>query len=415
MKIPNILKHSFNMLVHSKLRSWLTILGIFIGIAAVVAIISLGQGLQQSVNSQIQGLGQDIITISSGSSRAFGGGEGRAAVNVKTLSDKDIQALKLVPGIKAINGIVSGRVTIKYQSESTSSSIQGSNPDLFNEFTTSAIQSGRYLSQGDAKSVIIGDRLATNVFKTSLGAGSIITINDKPFKIIGILAPSSSIGGGSDNGIYMTIKDAREVLGNTTSLKSDEYSSISIKVNDPNYINETSNSIEEALMNSHHVAKDKEDFSITSALALQERFSSITGGITLFLGVIAAVSLLVGGIGVANTMFTSVMEKTRDIGVMKAIGATNSDILLIFLFNSGMLGLVGGLLGIMFSIPLALLIPYLGVRLGFGASGSNFTIPINVGLLAFAVAFSITIGMISGAIPAYRASKLKPVDALRYE
>jgi putative ABC transport system permease protein len=403
------------MLVHSKLRSWLTILGIFIGIAAVVAIISLGQGLQQSVNSQIQGLGQDIITISSGSSRAFGGGEGRAAVNVKTLSDKDIQALKLVPGIKAINGIVSGRVTIKYQSESTSSSIQGSNPDLFNEFTTSAIQSGRYLSQGDAKSVIIGDRLATNVFKTSLGAGSIITINDKPFKIIGILAPSSSIGGGSDNGIYMTIKDAREVLGNTTSLKSDEYSSISIKVNDPNYINETSNSIEEALMNSHHVAKDKEDFSITSALALQERFSSITGGITLFLGVIAAVSLLVGGIGVANTMFTSVMEKTRDIGVMKAIGATNSDILLIFLFNSGMLGLVGGLLGIMFSIPLALLIPYLGVRLGFGASGSNFTIPINVGLLAFAVAFSITIGMISGAIPAYRASKLKPVDALRYE
>lgn len=135
--------------------------------------------------------------------------------------------------------------------------------------------------------------------------------------------------------------------------------------------------------------------------------------ITLFLGVIAAISLLVGGIGVANTMFTSVLEKTRDIGVMKAIGAKNKDILLIFLFNSGMLGLVGGLLGIAFSILISLVILLLEISLG--SDGATLAMPINTWLLLFGVAFSVAIGMISGAIPAYRASKLKPVEALRYE
>jgi putative ABC transport system permease protein len=412
MKFSKILNLSFNMLLHSKLRSWLTILGIFIGVAAVVTIISLGQGLQASVNSQIQGLGQDLITISSGSSRAMGPeeGGGGARTNVKPLSDKDIQSLKLVPGIKSIDGVLNGRTTVKYQSEMTSLSIQGHDASVFKDFITTELESGRYLTSGDAKSILIGNGLANKVFKEKLVVGSILTINNKPFRIIGILASSSGFGG-SDNGIYMTTKDAREILGDSTTLKSNEYSSISVKVTDAQYVQEVSDNIEIALINSHHVAKGKEDFSITSALALQERFSTVTNGITLFLGVIAAVSLLVGGIGVANTMFTSVLEKTRDIGVMKAIGAKNSDILLIFLFNSGMLGLVGGGLGIIFSLLVTLLSSYIGTAIGL----SNFTIPVNIGLMLFAVLFSIGIGMVSGAIPAYNASKLKPVEALRYE
>ncbi|VVB77676.1 MacB-like periplasmic core domain protein [uncultured archaeon] len=413
MKLSKIMKLSFNMLLHSKLRSWLTILGIFIGVAAVVAIISLGQGLQQSVNSQIQGLGQDIVTISSGGGRAFGPGEGggRASTNVKQLSDKDIQALKLVPGVKYINGMISGRATLKYQSETTTASIQGYDLSTFKEFVTTDLDSGRYLSSGDVRSIVIGNGLANKVFKSKLETGYLITINDKPFRVVGILATSTGLGG-SDNGIYMSTKDARDILGNSITLKPDEYSTITLKVTDAAYINDISTAIETALINSHHVTKDKEDFSITSAAALQERFSTITAGITLFLGIIAAVSLLVGGIGVANTMFTSVLEKTRDIGVMKAIGAKNSDILLIFLFNSGMLGLVGGGLGIIFTTLLSFAVPYLGVSLG---NGVPLTIPINIGLMLFAVIFSVAIGMASGAIPAYRASKLKPVEALRYE
>jgi putative ABC transport system permease protein len=406
------------MFSHSKLRSWLTIIGIFIGVAAVVAIISLGQGLQENVNSRLQGLGQDIITIDSGSSRAFGfgeGGGGQAQTNIIQLNDKDIQALKLVPGVKFINAVVSGRVTVTYQSQNISLSVQGDDSSVFKEFVTTSLESGRYLSSGDSRAVVIGYSVAHSTFRTELNIGSLISINGKPFRVVGILASSSGLGGGgSDRGIYMTTKDARDILGTTIDLKPNEYSSITVKVSDPTFVNETSTGITNALRNSHHVAAGKEDFSVTSAQALQSRFSSVSQGITLFLAVIAAVSLFVGCIGVANTMFTSVLEKTHDIGIMKAIGARNSDILLIFLCNSGMLGFVGGLLGILFAILIAGIVPSLGLSLGGGA-GEVYTMPINAGLMAFAVLFSVALGMFSGAIPAYQASKLNPVEALRYE
>ncbi len=395
MNILRIFKLSLNMLLNSKLRSWLTIIGIFIGVAAVVAIISLGEGLQQSVNSQIQGLGQDIITISSGSSRAIGPRhdlQGAVRTDIKQLSEKDIQALNLVSGIKYIK-----------------LSIQGYDPALFKEFVTTSLLSGRYLSTGDINSIVIGNSIAQSVYKRKLEIGYFLTINDKSFRVVGILSPSSGFGS-SDNLIYMSTKDAREILSETITLEKDEFSSIGVKVDNPDFIEETTENIENALRNSHHVAKGKEDFSIISSLGLQQQLSAITVGITIFLGVIAAVSLLVGGIGVANTMFTSVLEKTKDIGIMKAIGAKNSDILLIFLLNSGMLGLVGGLLGIIFAILISLLMPFVG--LSFGPGGSTLTMPINQSLLLFGVIFSILIGMISGVIP---ASKLKPVDALRYE
>lgn len=403
------------MFLHSKLRSWLTILGIFIGVASVIAIISLGQGLQQSVSSQIQGLGQDIVTISSGASRAFGPeerGSSSTATNVKKLSDKDIQTLKLVPGVKYINGIVSGRADVTYQSETASLSIQGYGPLVFKEFVTTSLESGRYLSPGDANSIVIGNGLAHKVYTRGLDNGYILKINNETFRVVGILESASGFGG-SDNTIYMSTSDAREALKNTLSLGSNEFSSISVKINNAEFVKQITSDIEDALRNSHHVVKGKEDFSVISSAALQEQIGTIMSVITLFLGVIAAISLLVGGIGVANTMFTSVLEKTRDIGVMKAIGAKNKDILLIFLFNSGMLGLVGGLLGIAFSILISLVILLLEISLG--SDGATLAMPINTWLLLFGVAFSVAIGMISGAIPAYRASKLKPVEALRYE
>jgi putative ABC transport system permease protein len=415
MKLSRILKLSVNMLVHSRLRSWLTIIGIFIGVAAVVAIISLGQSMQQNVNSRLQGLGQDIITINSGSQRAFGPGEGGgadAAINVKPLSEQDINALKLVPGIAYINAAVSGRIKVTYQGANASLSVQGDDPAVFKEFVTTALESGRYLTQSDSRAVVIGNRVAYNIYKKPLSVGSLLVINDKTFRVAGILSSSSGFGG-PDNGIYMTTKDARDVLANTTDLKANEFSSITVKVSDVNFINETTTNIQNALRNSHHVASGKEDFSVTSALALQERFSSALSGIVLFLGAIAAVSLLVGGVGVANTMFTSVLEKTKEIGIMKAIGARNSDILLIFLLNSGLLGLVGGMLGIFFGVLATFSFPYIGISMG--PAGLTFQTVVSPELLVFGVLFSIAIGMISGAIPAYNASKLRPVEALRYE
>jgi len=414
MKLSRILKLSVKMLVHSRLRSWLTIIGIFIGVAAVVAIISLGQSMQYSVNSRLQGLGQDIITISSGSQRAFSPieGGGGAAINVKPLSEQDISALKLVPGIAYMNGAVSGRVKAAYQGANTTLSIQGDDPAVFKEFVTTTLESGRYLTQSDSRAVVIGNRVAYDTYKKPLSIGSMLVINDKTFRVVGILSSSSGFGG-SDSGMYMTTKDARDVLANTTDLKANEFSSITVKVSDVDFINETTTNIENALRNAHHVASGKEDFSVTSALALQERFSSVLSGMVLFLGAIAAVSLIVGGVGVANTMFTSVLEKTKEIGVMKAIGARNSDILLIFLLNSGLLGLVGGIIGIILGVSATFLFPYIGISLGPG--GSTFQTIVSPELLVFGVLFSMAIGMISGAIPAYKASKLNPVEALRYE
>ena len=412
MKLQGILKLSFNMVVHSKLRSWLTIIGIFIGVAAVVGIISLGQGLQASVNSQIQGLGQDVITISSGGGRAVGPNEGSRSLTPSVpLSDKDILAIKLVSGVKEIDSIISGRSVVRYQEQNASLSIHGDSSGVLKDFITVSIASGRFLSSGEVKSIVIGDSISKKVYKSTLEVGYIVYINDRPFRIVGILQPSSGFGS-NDNVVYMSNKDAREVLNNTLTLNANQYSSINVKVSNVGLVNETSNKIQQALSNSRHSTPGKEDFSISSPQALQDRFSSITAGITLFLGIIAGVSLFVGGIGITNTMFTSVLEKTKDIGVMKAIGAKNSDILLIFLFNSGMLGLVGGVLGIIGGVAISYIIPSLGISLGIGR-GATATSVISWGLLSFALAFSIIIGMLSGAIPAYRASKLKPVEALR--
>ncbi len=420
MRLSKSLKLAFTMLLHSKLRSWLTVIGIVIGVAAVVSIISIGEGLQANVQSRIGDIGQDIITISAGSSRAFGGfrdhgmGGGGTVTNVKTLSTRETQALKLVPGIKHINGIVLGSGDVYYLGETASVSIEGNIPNVFKEFITTNLNSGRFLSQGDAKAIVIGNRIAKNIFKNELSVGHILSINNIPFRVIGILETSSGFGS-SDNRIFMSNKDAREVLSETLDLENNEFSSIKVKINDVNFADETVEKIETALMNVRHVRENKKDFTVTSPTALQERFSEVTGAITLFLAAIAAVSLIVGAVGVSNTMFTAVLEKTKEIGVMKAIGAKNRDVLLIFLLNAGMLGLVGGIIGIVLGSFISYILPTLGVSIGFGPGGGGLNTVLNINLLIFALVFSMVIGMISGIIPAYRASKLRPVDALRYE
>jgi putative ABC transport system permease protein len=416
MRTAKSLQLAFNLLVHSKLRSWLTIIGIVIGVASIVAIVSIGQGLQKSVNSRLGGLGQDLITISSGGSRAGGGfrgegGSGASSTNTVQLSTKDVSALKLVPNIKYIEGTISGRADVYYLAQKTSASITGDDPSVFKEFQTSGLESGRYLATGDAGVIVIGYSLAHSVFRDQLLPGNILLINNIPFRVIGVLKQSTTGFGGGGNGIYMNINDARTVLANTITLKSNEFSSISVKVSNVDLVNDTTNAITTALLNSHHVRKQNQDFSVTSALELQSTLSSVTSSITLFLAAIAGVSLIVGAVGVANTMFTSVLEKTRDIGVMKAIGASNREILLIFLLNAGMVGLVGGLIGIILGMGISLALPALGLMLGIG----ELQTAISFSLLAYALLLSVMIGMISGAIPAYRASKLKPVDALRYE
>jgi putative ABC transport system permease protein len=235
-----------------------------------------------------------------------------------------------------------------------------------------------------------------------------ITIGDKSFTVVGILKKDGSGFGMDDRRVYMPINSAKVLFNRSAN----EYDSFTVQVKNPENINTVENIINQKLFTLRHVTEDTKDFTVVSMKTIQETVSSILLGFTLFLGSIAAISLLVGSVGIANTMFTSVLEKTKDIGIMKALGARNKDILTIFLFTSGFIGLVGGIIGALFGICIALLIPKLGV--GF-SSNEPITTSISFTFILIILIFSVVLGMISGVIPAYRASKLNPVDALRYE
>ncbi|MCH8329684.1 MAG: ABC transporter permease [Nanoarchaeota archaeon] len=420
MKLQKSFKLALNILLHSKLRSWLTILGIVIGVAAIVAIVSIGEGAKVSVQERLSGLGADLITISPGFDRASGGfrgGFGRhggssetptLSSESKNLTKRDIQAIKSIDGIKYIDGVISGSADIFYLAESSSGTINGVDPLAWRNIVTTELEAGRYLNPSDKNVIVIGNRIAKSTFKQPLTLNRAVTIEDRLFKVVGILKESGGFGG-DDNRIFMPIDTARDIL---EDVGKEKFDSIVVKVDNPDLVDTVLEQIETKLMISRHVTERNKDFSITSSKATQERIQDITQTFTIFLAAIAAVSLLVGAVGIANTMFTSVLEKTKEIGVMKAIGARNFDIMVIFLINSGMVGLVGGILGIGLGSAISSILP--NVLSGFGPGGQLKTV-IPISLLISALLISIVIGMIAGIIPAYSASKLKPVDALRYE
>lgn len=415
MRFQKSFRLALNILLHSKLRSWLTIIGIVIGVAAIVAIVSIGEGAQLNVQERLGGLGADLVTVSPGFQRAsggfrsgFGGGGGQnnPSTSSKNLTLNDIQIIKSIEGIKFVNGMVSGRVDIFYLAESASVSVYGVDTLAWSNMITTELESGRYLNPGDTGSIVIGSRVAKSTFKQPLLLNRDLNIEGKLFKIVGILKASD---GSDDNRIYMPIEDTRDAIEDVSQKKID---SIVVKVDNPDNVEAVTAEIDSKLLMSRHVTNKTKDFTVTSSKATLERIQGVTETFTIFLGAIAAVSLLVGAVGIANTMFTSVLEKTKEIGIMKAIGARNRDIMIVFLLNSALVGLVGGLLGIGLGSVISKILP--NFLTGIGPGGSVKTV-VPISLLIEAMVISISIGMIAGAIPAYRASKLKPVDALRYE
>lgn len=424
MKFKKSFRLALNILLHSKLRSWLTIIGIVIGVAAIVAIVSIGEGAQASVQERLGGLGADIITVSPGFDRAeggFRGGFGRsfsggggsgggvrstqqvAVREVKNLTKNDILIIKSLEGVGFVNGVVGGRADVFYLAQTVAVQVQGVDPFAWRNMITTELESGRYLSPGDSDVVVVGSRVAKSTFKQPLALNRALEIEGRLFKVVGILKES----GTDDSRIFMSILDARQILEDVGNTKFD---SIIIKAKDTGVVDQLVQDIDFRLMISRHVTNRTKDFSVTSSKATQQRVQDLTATFTIFLGAIAAVSLLVGAIGIANTMFTSVLEKTKEIGIMKAIGARNGDIMIIFLLNSGLVGLVGGVLGIALGAGISAILPNL---LGGLTVSVRTVIPTD--LLVEALFLSIAIGMVAGAIPAYRASRLKPVDALRYE
>ncbi len=400
------------MLFHSKLRSWLTIIGIVIGVGAVVGIISLGDAMQAQVQSRLSTMDLSSITITPGYSRAqsagpgfhFGGG---TATDVQ-LTDRDIDALRGIEGIMYISGQISGRESISYNGENATLSITGVDPQVWKYMNSLEVGSGRLLEPADNYVAVIGSGVASGIYEKDIGINQIITINGKSVRVVGVLKEE---GGGGDRQIYMPINAAINVI---TDTKKDVYDSIQVKAQSVDVVDTVSTEIEKKLMISRHInKKDDQDFTVTTLKSMASTVTSMISSMSLFLGAIAAVSLIVGAVGIANTMFTSVLEKTKEIGTMKAIGAKNRDILMIFLFNSAMVGLVGGVFGVILGALLSALFPMIGVTMMRGGGGTS--ISLSPSLMAYGLILAVLIGVISGVVPAYRASKLKPVDALRYE
>jgi putative ABC transport system permease protein len=413
MRNSTYLKMGLNMLIHSKLRSWLTIIGIVIGIGSVVGILSLGDAMEEQVQSRLAEMDLTLITISPGYTKASsnmpgpGGGGGGGTTTDVELTDDDIDALQGLDGIEYIAGQISGSEPVIYSGENATMTITGVDPQVWQYMTTLETQSGRLLEPSDKYVAVIGSGVATETYDQEIGINQVITINGKSVRVVGILTEE----GQGDRSIYMPMDAAVNLIDDA---EEDVYDTITVKAKSEDLVDGLTEDIEKKLLISRGIIQeDDQDFTVSASKSMAESVTEMTSSMTLFLGAIAAVSLLVGAVGIANTMFTSVLEKTKEIGTMKAIGAKNRDILMIFLFNSAMVGLVGGLLGVILGAFVSTLFPLLGMTMMGGGSSSGLYLAPD--LMAFGLILAVVIGVASGVVPAYRASKLKPVDALRYE
>ena len=395
---------AFNNLKRRKLRSWLTMIGIFIGIAAVVALISLGQGLQDYIGEEFEKLGSDKIII-----QPKGMGPPGTAGPSLILTGDDLHTIENVRGVKWAIGFLVKQGQARYKGEAGIGFAIGTNPEdteLLDEIQSYNILEGRNIKEGDKFKVVVGNNhVYGDIWKKDMQVGSTIEIEGYDFKVIGIL---EKIGNPiDDSSLYMTKDILREILN-----VEDEESQIMAKTApgfDPKTVADT---IERKLRQSRNEKEDQETFSVQTSDQMLETFQGIFGVVQAVLVGIAAISLLVGGIGIMNTMYTAVIERTKEIGTMKAVGARNRDIRYIFLFESGLLGLVGGAIGILIGVGLGKGTEYIAtIALGTPLLRASFPLY----LIGGALAFSFLIGSLSGILPAMQAAKLKPADALRYE
>jgi len=397
---------AFSNLKRRGLRSWLTMIGIFIGIASVVGLISLGQGLQAAINEQFEQLGKDKIIIQSKTI----GPPGSATSEKLILTTKDLETIRNVRGVKDVIGILMKTSILTFKDESNIAIAIGIDPEdisIFSEMQGFKVVEGRDLKKGDGLKAIVGynNIVDGKIWKRGVEIGSTITIENSEFKVVGVLGKTGDPY--NDAAIYVPKDTLKQVLN-----VKDEESEIIAQTQEGFNPSDVADAITRKLRQERGEKEDQETFIVQTSEQLLSTFTNIFGIVQAVLVGIAAISLVVGGIGIMNTMYTSVLERTKEIGTMKAVGAKNSDILYIFLFESGLLGLVGGAIGVGLGVALGKSVQYIATT----ALGTNLLqASISFSLIAGALTFSFVIGTLSGILPAMQAARLKPADALRYE
>lgn len=391
-------------LKNRKIRSYLTIIGIFIGITAVVALISIGQGLKNTVNEEFGKIGKDRIIIAAGA--AFFG-PGADIGTGEPITEDDVEVIEKTRGVKTAFGAVVETAKIEFSDEVEYLQVLGiptekSAIQSALETGIIAIDKGRVIKEGDKYKAIIGSSIAEDIFEKEVNVRDKILINDQEFKVVGILE-ATSVGLGND-AIRIPKETARELFD-----EPEELNTIFAQSLPTENVSEVAENIKKDLRKFRDVEEDEEDFTVETAQQTIDTINNIIGVVNVFLIGVAAISLVIGGVGIMNTMYTAVLERRREIGVMKSIGARNGQILLFFLMESGFLGLVGGIVGLLFGLGISKLGEIIAVAMGVTIFRAYVGLPLVLGALLF----SFLVGAISGALPARQASLLKPVDALR--
>ena len=387
----------------NKLRSFLSVLGIFVGVASVIAMIALGEGAKAAMQEQLKSMGSNMLSIRGGSAKIRGAAQGAGAVARFTFIDvDDIAALRTL--VKNATGVVNGGGRIVYGNKNWSTSLTGAGFD-YGTMRASVPSVGRWFTQEEIqtreKVAIVGVTVVKELFGNSNPLGKTIKINRINFTIIGI-APAKGFSGPQD-------EDDVVIIPVTTAmyrvLGKDYLSGIFVEVTSPTLIDQAKSAISELIRKRHRLKDDDDTFNIRDMTEIQQMLSSTTQTMSLLLGSIAAISLVVGGIGIMNIMLVSVTERTREIGLRKAIGARKSDIMLQFLVESVGMTISGGFIGILAGIGISLILSFFA---GWAVKTSHISV-------VLATAFSAVIGIFFGLWPARKAAELKPVEALRYE
>ena len=409
MTLAQAFLEALESLSGNKLRSGLTVLGIVIGVAAVIAMLAVGQGAEASITGSISGIGTNLLFV-------FRGDPGDNIRNPKPLTLGDADALRdqfAAPSIEAVAPALQGSAIVSFSGEQTSPDIMGVTPEYF-QVRNYNVSEGEFFTEehmlGRASVALLGPEVAENLFGHADGVtGETIRIEGQPFRIIGVL---ESRGGGAfgseDNQVLIPFTTAQARLIRRST--SDRVDIIFVQAVSGDVVSQASEEIAAILRTRHRTPVGADDFTVFTQQDLLTTFQSITGILTIFLGGIAGISLLVGGIGIMNIMLVSVTERTREIGLRKALGARRRDILIQFLTESSLLSVIGGIIGIIFGWLIAFAVGKIAE-----ANETVFVPVVGLDAVTLATLFSAAVGLFFGIYPANRAASLEPVEALRYE